>query len=192
MCRWQAVHPARPPGCQGNVTSAARALNPCQDPARAGRRRQNFQTICWAIPGVSLSIIWPLPPGLLLSMNFHGKKVGRLCYMFLRPAALRVVAVGRLWLAWLAPGLQGDPVCLPCALLRFVGPQCSSRPVTRHVSHGQTPIPALLDASALVPRPGELHSYGLRTMSLRARSFVVVVKLTVFNLVKHTSQNLAS
>lgn len=136
-CR-QAVHPARPPGCQGNVTNAARALNPCQDPARAGRRRQNFQTICWAIPGVSLSIVWPLPPGLLLSMNFHGKKVGRLCYMFSRPAALRVVAVGRLRPAWLAPGLQGDPVRLPCALLRFVG-QCSSCQVTRHVSRGQTP-----------------------------------------------------
>lgn len=58
--------------------------------------------------------------------------------MFLRPAALRVVAVGRLWLAWLAPGLQGDPVRLPCALLRFVGPQCSSCQVTRHVSRGQT------------------------------------------------------
>lgn len=186
-CR-QAVHPARPPGCQGNVTNAARALNPCQDPARAGRRRQNFQTICWAIPGVSLSIVWPLPPGLLLSMNFHGKKVGRLCYMFSRPAALRVVAVGRLRPAWLAPGLQGDPVRLPCALLRFVG-QCSSCQVTRHVSRGQTPP----DVSTLVPCQGELHSHGLWTMSFRAWSFVVVVvKLTVFNLVKYTSQNLAS
>lgn len=80
-CCWQRVHPAWPPGCQGNVTNAAGALSPCQDTARAGCQRQNFQTIGYAVPLPTrcLPKHHMAPPW----MNFHVEK--RLCYMSLRP-----------------------------------------------------------------------------------------------------------
>lgn len=80
-CCWQRVHPAWPPGCQGNVTNAAGALSPCQDTARAGCQRQNFQTTGYAVPLPTrcLPKHHMAPPW----MNFHVEK--RLCYMSLRP-----------------------------------------------------------------------------------------------------------
>ena len=67
----------------------------------------------FAQPGVSLNIVWLSPPGLLLSLNFHGEKkdeetslhvFGACCFVFV--AAIRFSSGS----PGLALGLHGDPV----------------------------------------------------------------------------------
>lgn len=105
------------PGCQGNVTHAARALSTCQDAARAGRRRQNFQTI-----GRALSCPTRCLPqhhmaatsGTASERKFPWeKKTRRFRYMSLGPACFVFVAVVR-FVSGL-PGLALGPPGRSCA-----------------------------------------------------------------------------
>lgn len=138
---------ARPPGCQGNVTNAARALNTCQDAARAGRRRQNFQTIGCAVPCPTRC----LPQHHMAAASRTSperefpweKKTRRLRYMSLGPAALC------LWLssdfrlaclAWLRAPREMLSVCSVCARLSSVGARDGSRQVTRCSGRGHSQI----------------------------------------------------
>lgn len=123
LCCWQQVHPAWPPGCQGNVTNAARALNTCQDAARAGRRRQNFQTIGRAVPCPTRCLPKHHMAATSRTSPEHEfpweKKMRRLCYMSLGPAALclwlssdfHLACVAWLWAA------REILVHLPCSVL---------------------------------------------------------------------------
>lgn len=139
--------PARPPGCQGNVTNAARALNTCQDAARAGRQRQNFQTIGRAVPCPTRC----LPQHHMAAASRTSpecefpweKKTRRLRYMSLGPAALC------LWLssdfrlaclAWLRAPREMLSVCSVCAWLSSVGAWDGSRQVTRCSGCGHSQI----------------------------------------------------